>query len=387
MKFRAAALLLLLWLPACQTTDIAPAKDATASLEDDERRLWTRAREEQETLDQSGFLIAAPEIEAYVNELLARLHSAPLAQGARLHAHLLIDPTLNAFALPDGTIYIHSGMLARLQNEAQLAAVLSHELTHATHRHALRGYRNVKNQTGLLASLTAGTGGAGALLGLVGAMSAISGYSKDLEREADETGFRLYVAAGYDPQESTKVFRTLLAESKRSKIKEPFFFGSHPRLEERITNFEQFVAGLPAAQQHGREGTNRAEAYEAVMAPVFLRNADAALRANDHDFARESAERFLRVHPDDPRALLLIADSRRKHAGPDDAAEALRLYRQLVEKAAGLPEAHRGLGLMLFKQGDKPAAAAAFHRYLELKPDADDRSFIENYLQQCAPKS
>ena len=83
----------------------------------------------------------------------------------------------------------------------------------------------------------------------------------------------------------------------------------------------------------------------------------------------------------------MLADIHRKRAGARDADEALRLYREVAERDPTNAEAQRGIGLMLFKQGKLDEAAPALLRYLSLKPKADDRGFIEFYLQKCVPKS
>lgn len=371
-------------LAGCQSTHVAPAGSQGAKLEADESRLLIRVNEEQGMLDGSGFVVHWPEVDAYLNGLVTRLHPGPLVDGAHLRVQVLVDPTVNAFALPNGMIYIHTGMLARLENEAQLATILGHELTHATNRHGLQNYRNVKNQSAFLATITVGTGGIGGLLGGLGAMASVSGYSQDLEREADQAGFRLVCAAGYDPRESPKVFRILLEESKRSKLKEPFFFASHPRLQERIASFDQLITALPPAQRTGR--IDRAE-YEAILPPVLLANAQAAQRAGDFDFAQTCAEHCLRLQPDNPAAAFQLAEVHRKRGKGDDQTTALRLFRELVARHPDFAEGHRGLGLSLLKSGDKPAAAQAFHRYLNLRPAAPDRAYIESFLQQCENKS
>jgi beta-barrel assembly-enhancing protease len=65
----------------------------------------------------------------------------------------------------------------------------------------------------------------------------------------------------------------------------------------------------------------------------------------------------------------------------------LHLFRDLTDRHPDLPEAQRGLGLVLLKNGDKAGAAAAFRRYLALRPAADDRAYIESFLQQCDQNS
>jgi predicted Zn-dependent protease len=374
----------VLALSGCETTQVAPAVSADSSLEVDEARLWQRAQEEKRVLDESGFVLPAPAATAYLDDLLARLQSQPLARGATLHARIVVDPTLNAFALPDGSIYIHSGLLARLGNEAQLATVLAHELTHATHRHALRGHRQLKNQTSFMVSFTVGTGGLGGLLGLLGAASAVSGYSQELETEADELGFAQVRRLGYDPRESVEVFRVLLAESERSKIKVPYFFASHPRLTERIANFERLVAALPPAERTGRTG---ADEYSRTMVPIFVANANAATQAGDYDAALASAQRALTLEPELAPALLAEAETYRRRAQGNDHDLALQRYQRLTERPECPPTAHRGAGLLLFKRGDRTAAAQAFRRYLAAAPQAPDRGHIENQLRQCESSS
>ena len=151
------------------------------------------------------------------------------------------DPTLNAFAMPNGRIYVHTGLLARLDNEAQLATILSHEMTHVDHRHALRFTRDVQNKQilytvlGVAASIGVGAAAgsrarsgdpigaavlsqtANAVLGLglqLAALASINGYGRDLEREADREGMARLVRAGYDPKEAPRVFKLLRDESK-----------------------------------------------------------------------------------------------------------------------------------------------------------------------------
>ena len=384
MRRLGALLAVLLCSGGCESTNVAPATHAGMNLDADEQRLCARVAEERDTLDRSGFVAPWPEVEAYLDRVLAGLHPGPLPAGGQFKVHVLVDPTLNAFSLPDGTIYLHTGMLARLDNEAQLAAVISHELTHATHRHGLKSYRNIKNESAFLVTLTVGTGGIGGVLGLIGVNASISGYSQDLEREADAEGFKLLVGAGYDPHEAPQVFRKLLEESKRSKLKQPFFFGSHPRLEERIASYDALIARLPAGRPPGRLGVAE---LEAILPPMLVANAEAALRAGDFDIARTCAERALQLHADDPQAGFQLAEVFRKRGEKGDLDAALARYRSLAAAHPDFADAQRGLGLTLLKSGDKPAAAAAFARYLALRPQANDRAYIESFLQQCQNKT
>ena len=144
-----------------------------------------------------------------------------------------------------------------MDNEAQLATLLGHEMTHVTHRHLVKMFRDIKNKTAFLATLqvaTAGLGPIGSLagtLGTIGTVAAVTGYSRENETEADKEGFHLVALAGYDVEEAPKLFLHLKREVEEEQIKEPFFFGTHPRLQERIDNYNVLLKDNARA---GREG-------------------------------------------------------------------------------------------------------------------------------------
>src|SRR5207249_4619114 len=153
---------------------------------------------------------------------------------------VISDPTLNAFALPDGSIFVHTGLLARVENDAQLAAILGHETAHVTQRHGAQGYK--KQMTTFLPALI----GAEVLgerasrrtddpflqamtqLGLSLAMSAaVSGYGRTHEDQADRVGLRYAVEAGYDPSAAPRVWEIFNETYGDPSKLENFFYGNH----------------------------------------------------------------------------------------------------------------------------------------------------------------
>jgi predicted Zn-dependent protease len=378
-----ATLALAVLLAGCGGTlpPPSPPVGATGIPADEEQRIWARSIEEQEKLDRSGLISNRPELDAYLEGVLARLNPPPLAGSTPFRVRVVIDPTLNAFAYPNGALYIHTGLLARIQDEAQLATVLAHEAVHATHRHALEHQRQMRGATGFAATLTVGTLGLGALLGGVGAPAAISGYSKENEREADTVGFDQLVAAGYDPAASIEVFQLFAAEARRAKIKEPYFFGSHPRLRERISSYEALIAALPTERRAG--GERNAERYSAQIAPVLALNAEAALSAGDPEAAFDSIRRGLALLPDSTELRFIEAEALRRRQTGDDLGRAGELFQTLSAQPDAPPKTWRGLGLVRQKQNRLADAAEAYRRYLELAPHAPDHAFIASLLAQC----
>lgn len=378
----------ILGLAGCETTQVASFQPAKGlQLETDEARLWTRSNEEQEHLDASGFRLSDAPTDAYLARIIERLNSDNGAGGIHFEVKVLKDPTLNAFAFPNGVIYVHTGLLARLENEAQLATVLAHECSHVYLRHALKGMRDLKNKTAVYAGVGAVTVGFGLsglvvnILGGIGTMAAVSGYSRDLEREADRLGFQRYLEAGYDPAECTAVFRILLEESRKSKNREPFFFGSHPRLQERIESFHELGADARAGDARRKE----AAAFTAMLPPILTADCRAALQAGNIEAALADAERLLALMPDSVESHTLKGEAHRKRSTDGDLPKAMASYRTAIALREGSPDAQRGLGLACLKAGDKASAKQALSRYLELSPTAPDRAHMEALLKQCEP--
>jgi predicted Zn-dependent protease len=173
-------------------TSGSAAKPAT----EEEARTWSEAKDLRHIIVQSGLVYKDPALTAYVQHVVDRLY--PEFKGS-MRVTLLKSPDLNAFAVPDGDIYVNVGLLARFENEAQLATVLAHEGTHFTNRHGYLSEENLKNDAAFATF--------GALLGVpilpqLIAVSSMFGYSRELETEADQVGYQRLLQAGYDVREA-----------------------------------------------------------------------------------------------------------------------------------------------------------------------------------------
>jgi len=117
-------------------------------LEPDERQLWSDAEKEEEKLAKLGKTYDDPLLEDYLGGVAAKLVPQEAQQAGAPTPRIAVfrDPTLNAFAMPNGKVYIHTGLLSRVENEAQLSTILSRELTHVTNRHALSFTRDAQNK-------------------------------------------------------------------------------------------------------------------------------------------------------------------------------------------------------------------------------------------------
>jgi predicted Zn-dependent protease len=415
----ACTLIVTLLVGACASRVVAPigADGRPFRPEADERALWSRAEKEEETLLKRARVYDDPLLEDYLAKLGDRLtpDNVRAAGGPGFKFAVLRDPTLNAFAMPNGRIYLHTGLLARLDNEAQLAMILGHEMTHVTHRHALSFTRDARNKQilytilGVAASIgiavAAGSRAragdpigaavlsqtANAVLGLglqLAAIASINGYGRDLERDADAVGMENLVHAGYDPAEAARVFEILRKESQDRGPLETFFFGSHPRLEERLATTGELLrtrfagaAGVPGAIRDTEEFGLRTRS-------VVRENALLDIRAGRFALAEAQLERVLAITPRDPLAHLYYGDLHRLQAQRARVAadkvehvrRALERYERTKELDPTLPDPWRQLGFLYYQQREPARARAAFERYLALKPDAPDARRIKEYL-------
>jgi len=406
-----ALTLVLVLVAACATTNIPPigALQGHFQLAADERELWEKSEAEQQKLNRRGRLYQDPLLEEYLNDIARRLIPPEVEQaGIPIRVRILQDPSLNAFAYPNGAIYIHTGLLARVENEAQLATVLGHEMMHVVNRDAVRHYRSARNKVifANVAAIAASIGvsavagdqwrrgnavtaavigqTANVMLGLglqLGLLAAVNGYGRHLEDQADVGAMRLLASAGYDIKEAPKVHRILLERYGDPTPLENFFFGNHSRNQERIENYERLLKTNYAAVAQAPNLTTNSEAFQLRTRALVRENAWLDIEAGRFGTAKAALERVIAIAPSDAKAHYYLGELYRKQRqDPADVEQAIAAYQRAVAYDATFAEPHRSLGLLYYLSGQKDEARQAFERYLELKPQADDRQQVREYL-------
>jgi Zn-dependent protease with chaperone function len=208
-----------------------------------------------------------PFLQDYIRRLGDRLAATPEARGSDFHFTftMLNVPQVNAFALPGGPMFIFTGIFKATENEAQLAAVMAHEMSHVILRHGTHEASKAKG-VGMLAALAgavAGNGTAGgqlANLGLgIGANSVLLHFSREAESEADALGSHLMSEAGYNPIEMAHFFEKLASTSDHG----PQFLSDHPNPDNRERAIEEEIRTLPQ-REYGYETGQFLRAKDAV---------------------------------------------------------------------------------------------------------------------------
>jgi Zn-dependent protease with chaperone function len=221
---------------------------ARNDLEAGEARLWKSLKVSERsaqglrpavlTINRVGkfTLLASDEVQRYVTRIGSSMVPAyqrdlPTSDPAKIpfQWHVVIDKEANAFALANGTVVLNSGLLDVLENEAQLAAVIAHEMAHATQEHTWRQQQFHKTErAGLqIAAAIASAYGKYNLSSLLTMTEAAirNGYSRNLENQADRIGMGYMTAAGYDPREAPRVWKVMTA--KYGLHGTNFFWSSH----------------------------------------------------------------------------------------------------------------------------------------------------------------
>ena len=188
----------------------------------------------------------------YMNRIGQRLAASKRAGGFPYTFEVINDPTINAFALPGGPMFIHTGLIASVENESQLAGVLAHEMSHVSLRH---GTTNVSKANLIqLPAMLAGQalGAKGGILGTLGQLGVSLGagsvllrFSRDAEKEADLNGAQMMNDAGYDPTAMAIFFDKLNEGGKRDDGLVANLLADHPTPGRRTTYVAEQNKYLP----------------------------------------------------------------------------------------------------------------------------------------------
>ncbi len=256
-------------------------------------------------------LCNAPKVDAYLTELATRLAQKLPAGGVQypFEFHCVNDKAINAFALPGGYVFVNRGAIEAADNEAQLAGVMAHELSHVALRHGTnQATKAMLAETGLgIFGAVFGDSAGGALLTQLGSFTAggvLLRYSRTAESQADVMGTQVLYDTGYDPRALAQFFEKLEAETKGKNP--PEFFSDHPNPEHRVGRVDEEVEKLGGAPANARRDSAEFEAIkrEVLALPVVKKprpgaaGAVAAPAPPSRSFAEYQASSYTLKYPD-----------------------------------------------------------------------------------------
>jgi predicted Zn-dependent protease len=361
----------------------------------EETDLWERASKHENRLRNGGTLFHNRQVEAYLESLAARMLGGSLDHlGITLDFVLVAEPHLSGWAYPYGTIGLHTGLLVRMDNEAQLGAILAHEISHFLQRHTyseliVDGRQGALGKglgflAGLAVAKETGTFDQGVMdfTGDLWTNLATSGYSKKNEYVADEEGLILMARAGLSIDESIPAFQALGENVVYGAGDPRKMWSSHPRLEDRIRNLQKEIKKKKRKKDFVPGVVPESEDYYRNIAPMLLINARLDLQEQQFNRAREALSKYLQVKPGDAEAYYLTGEAfRRANPLGPDFTQSLAAYQQALEIDPGYANAYKEIGMAYRMQGQDDEARLAFQRYLELAEDALDAGIIRGYME------
>ncbi|MFC3852657.1 M48 family metalloprotease [Salinispirillum marinum] len=249
-----------LWLSGCAVDPITGKPTLMMLSEDDEVAIDQQQTPLQFSADYGVSQDAA--LNQYVSQLGRGIHARSHRPNMPYNYQVVNANYVNAYAFPGGSIAVTRGILLELESEAELAALLGHEIGHVTARHSA-----ARMTQGMLAQAAVGTavaglgdsalGGAVGMVGQIGAGALLARYSRDNERQADQLGMDYMVLADHNPKGMVELMDMLRSLSSRKPNAIELMFSSHPMSDERYANVQAQYGGLSASVKSRSEGRER----------------------------------------------------------------------------------------------------------------------------------
>jgi len=434
-------LTLCLILPSLPTSAVTPPKPITFHAVTEEKfefgkvdlDLLSEIKLLDERFEKEGVVFHERNLDAYLNRVGMAVVADKKLENVEWKFRALRDSMPNAFALPNGSIYINTGLLALLDDENQLAAVIAHEITHVSERHTYLRNRSLRkimltlNIINTIGNWNPIGGPAGIAISLIASVSpfmlaiSVLGYSREQEKEADLEGLKAATAAGFAPEGMPNSFKAMQRDIEGEQLNT--FYSDHPKLQDRINYTGSSIA--PNAKKLSEDEAKTAKTdFLGLMEMVDRHDIDLAINEARFRSAVFTSQKLVDLHPDSSENVFYLAESYRT-LGPRNAvltdqqltsgakkkAAKTRSKRTLEELDAELlatpagaeawkansakseslfiraleldrfnARAHRGLGMLYEKLNRKEDAASEYAKYLELAPGAIDNERIRRRI-------
>lgn len=329
---------------------------------------------------QGGDYIIDPELTAYIQSIGKRLAAAsdrPLP-----YEFIVLNNSVpNAWAMPGGKIAFNRGLLYELNSEAELAAVMAHEIVHSAARH---GAQNMER--GMLlqgAVMAVGIGAQNSNYGnlivgssQLGAQLISSKYGRDAESESDYYGMLYMKKAGYDPAAAVSLQETFvrLSENKQTNFLEGLF-ASHPPSQARVEANRATLAKIGAGGEWGRDSYAKKVGHLKATQAAYKAHDEAVLALTKGDTAKATtlARQAVSQEPREPRFQDLLGDIALSQKNYD---EALKYYAEAIKMQPDYFKPHIQSGVALYNSGRKTEAEPYFKRSNALLPTAPGHFFL-----------
>lgn len=335
---------------------------------------------------QGGDYVLDPELTAYVQSVGDKL-AAVSDRKLPYEYKIINDSVPNAWAMPGGKIAFNRGLLYELNSEAELAAVMGHEMVHAAARHGAKGMERGIMLQGAMIAVGIGaqnTDYANLIVGgaQAGAQLISSKYGRDAESESDLYGMQYMKKAGYDPTAAVTLQETFvrLSAGRKSNFIEGLF-ASHPPSPERVAANKATLAQVGAGGEWGKEVYAQKTAKLRATQGAYKAYDEAikALGEKNVDKARTLANQAIAIEPREARFQELLGDIALTQKKNQDA---LAFYDKAIKLQPDYFKPHIQSGIALFNMGKKAEAEPYLKRANELLPTAPGHALLGQLAEE-----
>ena len=368
-----------------------------------------------------GLLYTDEQVVSLVRRVGHELRPQPTDDYIEYEFFVLRDPSPNAFALPNGHVYVHTGMLARLRDEDQLAALLAHEINHVAGHHGIVDHRATKSAS--IAGMVLGGASIWGGMIAVGLQASVFGFSRELEQEADDRAAIVLRDGRYDPHALPELLDILGQDYDGLEPRVPTIWSTHPEIRARAETSRALVADMPP------RGERQVDAFEVAVYGLRTMTVQDYVQDDYPQTAIALAESLVERYPNDVRMLQLLGDawqamggqrrldpaqltnSDKRHNRKDRArktreqrlaeqlateegraayaenlAHAEEIYGRVLAMDSSFAPGHRGLGEVYEQQQREREAAQEYLTYVRSAPDAADRPIVVSRLKALTVK-
>jgi predicted Zn-dependent protease len=369
-------------LSGCATSPVGGGSILVGMDEEEEKAVDRKVAPQQFSQDLGA--VQEGSVNQYLSEVGQRLHSQSHRPQMPYSYRALNANYVNAYTFPGGAVGVTRGILIDLDNEAQLAALLGHELGHVNARHAAQrqGKAMVASvaSTGInLIGSVAGIGGLTDLGTQLGASALLSSYSRDNERQADALGQEYMVRAGYPAAGMVELQQMLVSQEKESPGMLQTMFSTHPMSSERRDTARQLAEGKYAASRGRDVGRERfmdnTSALRRIKPTIeACQKGEVAMARKDYGRAEESFRSALKATPRDYAANVLMAKCL---SVQDKDAQAMQYAQTATQIYPQEAQAHKLVGVLALGEKNPAKAYEHLEQYDRLIPGDAGVTFLK----------
>jgi Putative Zn-dependent protease, contains TPR repeats len=346
----------------------------------DERGMWMEADEDERRLRDSPLVLRDEALNAYVRRVLCTTVGDNRCKGVRVY--IVEVPAFNASMEANGTMRVWSGLLLRVQNEAELGAVLGHEFAHYELRHSLSAFKRARTATDIMswAAVLGGLAGVNTSLLQWSVIGSFYRFNREQEEGADLLSLKYLASSPYSAAAAANLWQHIMSEHDATRVgrkRKPHqrysagFFDTHPTELNRATYLKE-----AAAKTGDSSNELAANGYRTAMANYLPRFLEAQIKLNDFGGTEYLLGQLASANGWTGDLLYARGELYRTRGNPRDLVSAAQFYGDAIKAGYTAPEARRGLGLSLLRSGQMTDGKAALDEYLRLRPDASDAKAI-----------